>query len=61
MRKVETCSWNVCMGRDIQHDMFQSPTALGGVPPRDPASHLTRRRHSTSLIFLTNQVHPPLL
>ncbi|KAG7211009.1 hypothetical protein KM043_016376 [Ampulex compressa] len=32
-----------------------SPTALGGVPPRDPASHLTRRRHSTSLIFLTNQ------
>ncbi|XP_011699587.1 PREDICTED: DEP domain-containing protein 5 isoform X2 [Wasmannia auropunctata] len=37
------------------HDMFQSPTALGGVPPRDPASHLTRRRHSTSLIFLTNQ------
>lgn len=43
------------MGRGIQHDMFQSPTALGGVPPRDPASHLTRRRHSTSLIFLTNQ------
>ncbi|XP_044001787.1 GATOR complex protein Iml1 isoform X3 [Aphidius gifuensis] len=32
-----------------------SPTALGGIPPRDPASHLTRRRHSTSLIFLTNQ------
>ncbi|KAK2575080.1 hypothetical protein KPH14_008813 [Odynerus spinipes] len=32
-----------------------SPTVLGGVPPRDPASHLTRRRHSTSLIFLTNQ------
>ncbi|XP_018377284.1 PREDICTED: DEP domain-containing protein 5 isoform X3 [Trachymyrmex cornetzi] len=39
------------------HDMFQSPTALGGVPPRDPASHLTRRRHSTSLIFLTNQTN----
>ncbi|XP_046613786.1 GATOR complex protein Iml1 isoform X1 [Neodiprion virginianus] len=37
------------------HDMFQSPAALVGVPPRDPASHLTRRRHSTSLIFLTNQ------
>jgi len=35
--------------RFFQHDMFQSPTALGGVPPRDPASHLTRRRHSTSL------------
>ncbi|XP_011872141.1 PREDICTED: DEP domain-containing protein 5 isoform X3 [Vollenhovia emeryi] len=34
-----------------------SPTALGGVPPRDPASHLTRRRHSTSLIFLTNQTN----
>ncbi|XP_063975968.1 GATOR complex protein Iml1 isoform X1 [Diachasmimorpha longicaudata] len=32
-----------------------SPTALIGLPPRDPASHLTRRRHSTSLIFLTNQ------
>ncbi|XP_014598168.1 PREDICTED: DEP domain-containing protein 5 isoform X2 [Polistes canadensis] len=32
-----------------------SPTVLSGVPPRDPASHLTRRRHSTSLIFLTNQ------
>ncbi|XP_066583713.1 GATOR complex protein Iml1 isoform X2 [Prorops nasuta] len=32
-----------------------SPTTLGGVPPRDPASHLTKRRHSTSLIFLTNQ------
>ncbi|KAJ8683106.1 hypothetical protein QAD02_018898 [Eretmocerus hayati] len=32
-----------------------SPTALGGVPPRDPASHLTRRRHSTSLVSLTNQ------
>ncbi|XP_033220943.1 GATOR complex protein Iml1 [Belonocnema kinseyi] len=31
-----------------------SPTALGGAPTRDPASHLTRRRHSTSLIFLTN-------
>ncbi|KAK0075042.1 hypothetical protein PV326_011929 [Microctonus aethiopoides] len=35
--------------------MFQSPTALTAVPPRDPGSHLTRRRHSTSLIFLTNQ------
>ncbi|XP_077271177.1 GATOR complex protein Iml1 isoform X8 [Temnothorax americanus] len=34
-----------------------SPTALGGVLPRDPASHLTRRRHSTSLIFLTNQTN----
>ncbi|XP_016844784.1 GATOR complex protein Iml1 isoform X2 [Nasonia vitripennis] len=33
-----------------------SPTAFGGVPPRDPASHLTRRRHSTSLVSLTNQV-----
>ncbi|XP_078053123.1 GATOR complex protein Iml1 isoform X3 [Augochlora pura] len=32
-----------------------NPSALGGVPPRDPASHLTRRRHSTSLIVLTNQ------
>ncbi|XP_057336662.1 GATOR complex protein Iml1 isoform X5 [Microplitis mediator] len=32
-----------------------SPTALGAVLPRDPGSHLTRRRHSTSLIFLTNQ------
>uniref|UniRef100_A0ABD2W5E2 DEP domain-containing protein n=1 Tax=Trichogramma kaykai TaxID=54128 RepID=A0ABD2W5E2_9HYME len=33
-----------------------SPTALlAGVVPRDPASHLTRRRHSTSLVSLTNQ------
>ncbi|XP_074113589.1 GATOR complex protein Iml1 isoform X6 [Cotesia typhae] len=32
-----------------------SPTALGAVLQRDPGSHLTRRRHSTSLIFLTNQ------
>ncbi|XP_058807766.1 GATOR complex protein Iml1 isoform X1 [Phymastichus coffea] len=32
-----------------------SPTALGGPLPRDPASHLTRRRHSTSLVSLTNQ------
>ncbi|XP_076241100.1 GATOR complex protein Iml1 isoform X2 [Calliopsis andreniformis] len=32
-----------------------NPSTLGGVPPRDPASHLTRRRHSTSLIVLTNQ------
>ncbi|XP_076220694.1 GATOR complex protein Iml1 isoform X2 [Nomia melanderi] len=32
-----------------------NPSSLGGVPPRDPASHLTRRRHSTSLIVLTNQ------
>ncbi|XP_014218095.1 GATOR complex protein DEPDC5-like, partial [Copidosoma floridanum] len=32
-----------------------SPTALGGVLPRDPASHLIRRRHSTSLVSLTNQ------
>ncbi|KZC10817.1 DEP domain-containing protein 5 [Dufourea novaeangliae] len=31
----------------------------GGVPPRDPASHLTRRRHSTSLIVLTNQLNKP--
>ncbi|XP_043477241.1 GATOR complex protein Iml1 isoform X9 [Leptopilina heterotoma] len=31
-----------------------STTSLGGAFPRDPASHLTRRRHSTSLIFLTN-------
>lgn len=43
-------------GPESQHDVFQSPTALGGVPPRDPASHLTRRRHSTSLVSLTNQV-----
>ncbi|XP_034950976.1 GATOR complex protein Iml1 isoform X3 [Chelonus insularis] len=34
-----------------------SPTALNAVPSRDPASHLTRRRHSTSLIFLTNQTN----
>ncbi|XP_076679614.1 GATOR complex protein Iml1 isoform X5 [Andrena cerasifolii] len=32
-----------------------NPPTLGGVSPRDPASHLTRRRHSTSLIVLTNQ------
>ncbi|KAK9298142.1 hypothetical protein QLX08_008454 [Tetragonisca angustula] len=32
-----------------------NPSALGGVSQRDPASHLTRRRHSTSLIVLTNQ------
>ncbi|XP_043506700.1 GATOR complex protein Iml1 isoform X3 [Frieseomelitta varia] len=30
-------------------------SALSGVSQRDPASHLTRRRHSTSLIVLTNQ------
>ncbi|XP_017880902.1 GATOR complex protein DEPDC5 isoform X2 [Ceratina calcarata] len=32
-----------------------NPPTLGGVSQRDPASHLTRRRHSTSLIVLTNQ------
>ncbi|XP_061940059.1 GATOR complex protein Iml1 isoform X14 [Apis cerana] len=32
-----------------------NPSTLGGVSQRDPASHLTRRRHSTSLIVLTNQ------
>ncbi|XP_012282674.1 GATOR complex protein DEPDC5 isoform X2 [Orussus abietinus] len=32
-----------------------SPTAPGGVSPRDPGSHLTRRRHSTGLMFLANQ------
>ncbi|XP_024945563.1 GATOR complex protein DEPDC5 isoform X2 [Cephus cinctus] len=41
--------------RRINTNKNWSPTALGGVAPRDPASHLTRRRHSTSLIFLTNQ------
>ncbi|KAK9298140.1 hypothetical protein QLX08_008454 [Tetragonisca angustula] len=34
-----------------------NPSALGGVSQRDPASHLTRRRHSTSLIVLTNQTN----
>ncbi|CAL7950358.1 unnamed protein product [Xylocopa violacea] len=32
-----------------------NPSTLGGVSQRDSASHLTRRRHSTSLIVLTNQ------
>ncbi|XP_017789838.1 PREDICTED: DEP domain-containing protein 5 [Habropoda laboriosa] len=32
-----------------------NPSTLGGVSQRDPASHLIRRRHSTSLIVLTNQ------
>uniref|UniRef100_V9IIG2 Uncharacterized protein n=1 Tax=Apis cerana TaxID=7461 RepID=V9IIG2_APICE len=41
--------------------MFQNPSTLGGVSQRDPASHLTRRRHSTSLIVLTNQVYPRIL
>ncbi|XP_043269598.1 GATOR complex protein Iml1 isoform X3 [Venturia canescens] len=36
-----------------------SPTAMGGTREntRDPATHLTRRRHSTSLITLTNQTN----
>ncbi|XP_050487982.1 GATOR complex protein Iml1 isoform X2 [Bombus huntii] len=34
-----------------------NPSTLGGVSQRDPASHLTRRRHSTSLIVLTNQTN----
>ena len=51
------------IGEEVQHAMFQSPAALSGPreTPRDPATHLTRRRHSTSLIFLTNQVLPLLL